>query len=213
MKILSCEGATLTVILRIPITESVVLSACVAVFYTLIGGLYAVAYTDVIQLCSIMVGLVRPSMSMTECLVLAPFFANLFVKSAIVNFVKKIMQFHAYLRNSIVHCLRMSFHLLTKLAIDWRKEIKTSNFCTSVLHNFSLISAGKAWQLKSCHHRVGTASAHMHTTQLWTPHNRTHHTIVNTTQLWTPPHRFIAKLFLRTPSSRQPHNCLAISQT
>ena len=196
MKILSCEGATLTVILRIPITESVVLSACVAVFYTLIGGLYAVAYTDVIQLCSIMVGLVRPSMSMTECLVLAPFFANLFVKSAIVNFVKKIMQFHAYLRNSIVHCLRMSFHLLTKLAIDWRKEIKTSNFCTSVLHNFSLISAGKAWQLKSCHHRVGTASAHVHITQLW-----------------TPQHRFIAKLFLRTPSSRQPHNCLAISQT
>lgn len=51
-------GATLTVILRIPITESVVLSACVAVFYTLIGGLYAVAYTDVIQLCSIMAGLV-----------------------------------------------------------------------------------------------------------------------------------------------------------
>jgi high affinity choline transporter 7 len=51
-------GATLTVILRIPITEAVVLSACVAVFYTLIGGLYAVAYTDVIQLCSIMVGLV-----------------------------------------------------------------------------------------------------------------------------------------------------------
>ena len=92
IKILSCEGATLTVILRIPITESVVLSACVAVFYTLIGGLYAVAYTDVIQLCSIMVGLVRPSMSMTECLVLAPIFANLFVKSAIVNFVKKIMQ-------------------------------------------------------------------------------------------------------------------------
>ena len=92
IKILSCEGATLTVILRIPITESVVLSACVAVFYTLIGGLYAVAYTDVIQLCSIMVGLVRPSMSMTECLFLAPFFANLFVKSAIVNFVKKIMQ-------------------------------------------------------------------------------------------------------------------------
>ena len=46
-------------ILSIPITEAVVLSACVAVFYTLIGGLYAVAYTDVIQLCSIMVGLVR----------------------------------------------------------------------------------------------------------------------------------------------------------
>ena len=101
-KILSCEGATLTIILRIPITESVVLSACVAVFYTLIGGLYAVAYTDVIQLCSIMVGLVRPSMSMTECLVLAPFFANLFVKSAIVNFVKKVMQFF-YLQSYSKH--------------------------------------------------------------------------------------------------------------
>ena len=56
---ITVPGATLTVILRIPITQSVVLSACVAVFYTLIGGLYAVAYTDVIQLCAIMVGLVR----------------------------------------------------------------------------------------------------------------------------------------------------------
>ena len=102
IKILSCEGATLTIILRIPITESVVLSACVAVFYTLIGGLYAVAYTDVIQLCSIMVGLVRPSVSMTESIVLAPFFANLFVKSAIVNFVKKVMQFF-YLQSYSKH--------------------------------------------------------------------------------------------------------------
>ena len=39
-------------------TNSVVLSACIAVFYTLIGGLYSVAYTDVIQLICIFVGLV-----------------------------------------------------------------------------------------------------------------------------------------------------------
>ena len=51
-------GATLTIILNLPITESVILSACVAVFYTLFGGLYAVAYTDVIQLFCIFIGLV-----------------------------------------------------------------------------------------------------------------------------------------------------------
>ena len=56
-------GATLTVILDLPITESVILSACVAVFYTLIGGLYSVAYTDVIQLFCIFIGLVRLSFS------------------------------------------------------------------------------------------------------------------------------------------------------
>ena len=55
----SLLGATLTVILDLPLTQSVILSACVAVFYTLIGGLYSVAYTDVIQLFCIFIGLVR----------------------------------------------------------------------------------------------------------------------------------------------------------
>lgn len=36
---------------------SVIFSACVAVFYTLFGGLYSVAYTDVIQLFCIFLGL------------------------------------------------------------------------------------------------------------------------------------------------------------
>lgn len=36
---------------------SVIFSACIAVFYTLFGGLYSVAYTDVIQLFCIFVGL------------------------------------------------------------------------------------------------------------------------------------------------------------
>ena len=54
-------GATLTVILDLALTQAVILSACVAVFYTLIGGLYSVAYTDVIQLFCIFIGLVRYS--------------------------------------------------------------------------------------------------------------------------------------------------------
>ncbi|CAB3406317.1 unnamed protein product [Caenorhabditis bovis] len=55
--ILSALGATLSVILGIDMTASVTLSACIAVFYTFTGGLYAVAYTDVVQLFCIFVGL------------------------------------------------------------------------------------------------------------------------------------------------------------
>lgn len=39
-------------------TIAIIISACVAVVYTLFGGLYAVAYTDVIQLAFIVIGLV-----------------------------------------------------------------------------------------------------------------------------------------------------------
>lgn len=39
-------------------STSVILSACIAVLYTLFGGLYSVAYTDVIQLFCIFIGLV-----------------------------------------------------------------------------------------------------------------------------------------------------------
>uniref|UniRef100_A0A0N5B262 High-affinity choline transporter 1-like n=1 Tax=Strongyloides papillosus TaxID=174720 RepID=A0A0N5B262_STREA len=55
--ILSALGATLSVILRIDINISVIISALIAVFYTFSGGLYAVAYTDVVQLFCIFVGL------------------------------------------------------------------------------------------------------------------------------------------------------------
>lgn len=37
---------------------SIISSACIALFYTLFGGLYSVAYTDVIQLFCIFLGLV-----------------------------------------------------------------------------------------------------------------------------------------------------------
>jgi Na+/pantothenate symporter len=51
-------GATLSVIIDMDHRTSVILSSCIAVVYTLFGGLYSVAYTDVIQLFCIFVGLV-----------------------------------------------------------------------------------------------------------------------------------------------------------
>lgn len=53
-----CAGATLSVIVDINISVSVVVSALIAIFYTLVGGLYSVAYTDVVQLFCIFLGLV-----------------------------------------------------------------------------------------------------------------------------------------------------------
>ena len=45
-------------ILELDTRISIIVSACIAVFYTLFGGLYSVAYTDVVQLICIFVGLV-----------------------------------------------------------------------------------------------------------------------------------------------------------
>ncbi|XP_066251445.1 high-affinity choline transporter 1 [Euwallacea similis] len=55
--ILAALGATLSVIIDMDHRTSVIFSACIAVLYTLFGGLYAVAYTDVIQLFCIFIGL------------------------------------------------------------------------------------------------------------------------------------------------------------
>ena len=55
--ILSALGATLSVILHIDMTLSVIVSALIAVGYTFFGGLYSVAYTDVVQLFCIFIGL------------------------------------------------------------------------------------------------------------------------------------------------------------
>lgn len=51
------SGATLSVIIDMDQKTSVILSALIAIFYTLFGGLYSVAYTDVIQLFCIFAGL------------------------------------------------------------------------------------------------------------------------------------------------------------
>lgn len=59
-------GATLSVIVDMDQSTSVILSSCVAVFYTLFGGLYSVAYTDVIQLFCIFIGLVSAHYALTK---------------------------------------------------------------------------------------------------------------------------------------------------
>lgn len=55
--ILAALGATLAIILMVPLDPAVVISALIAVFYTWVGGLYSVAYTDVVQLGCIAFGL------------------------------------------------------------------------------------------------------------------------------------------------------------
>ncbi|XP_029840897.1 high-affinity choline transporter 1 isoform X1 [Ixodes scapularis] len=55
--ILAALGATVGVIIDIDTNTSIIASACIALFYTFFGGLYSVAYTDVIQLFLIFVGL------------------------------------------------------------------------------------------------------------------------------------------------------------
>ncbi|XP_051939264.1 high affinity choline transporter 1-like [Hippocampus zosterae] len=50
-------GGTMSVILDLSYVYSIVISAVVAVVYTLLGGLYSVAYTDVIQLTLIFISL------------------------------------------------------------------------------------------------------------------------------------------------------------
>ena len=56
--ILAALGATVSVIIDMDNNASIILSAVIALIYTLFGGLYSVAYTDVIQLFCIFIGLV-----------------------------------------------------------------------------------------------------------------------------------------------------------
>ena len=63
-----CLGATLAVIIDMELNTEVVSSALIAVFYTWVGGLYSVAYTDVVQLGCIFVGLVT-SLLQKACLI------------------------------------------------------------------------------------------------------------------------------------------------
>ncbi|ESO00945.1 hypothetical protein HELRODRAFT_82550 [Helobdella robusta] len=55
--ILAALGSTLAVIIDMDNNTAIILSACIAVAYTLFGGLYSVAYTDVAQLFCIFLGL------------------------------------------------------------------------------------------------------------------------------------------------------------
>uniref|UniRef100_A0A0B6ZWB1 Uncharacterized protein n=1 Tax=Arion vulgaris TaxID=1028688 RepID=A0A0B6ZWB1_9EUPU len=55
--ILASLGATLKVILGINLEIAIIVSAVIALLYTIVGGLYSVAYTDVVQLICIFIGL------------------------------------------------------------------------------------------------------------------------------------------------------------
>ncbi|XP_077373195.1 high-affinity choline transporter 1-like [Festucalex cinctus] len=55
--ILAGLGATMSIILDLSSTISILISATVSIIYTVLGGLYAVAYTDIIQLSFIFVSL------------------------------------------------------------------------------------------------------------------------------------------------------------
>lgn len=51
-------GGIMSVILDLPFNMCTWISAAIVIIYTLLGGLYSVAYTDVIQLVLIFVGMV-----------------------------------------------------------------------------------------------------------------------------------------------------------
>lgn len=57
-------GGTMRVILDLSYVYSIIISAVVAIIYTLLGGLYSVAYTDVIQLILIFISLVCVALSL-----------------------------------------------------------------------------------------------------------------------------------------------------
>ena len=48
----------MAIIINMGIDTAVIVSALIAIFYTWVGGLYSVAYTDVVQLGCIAIGLV-----------------------------------------------------------------------------------------------------------------------------------------------------------
>ncbi|KAM9815518.1 high-affinity choline transporter 1-like [Syngnathus typhle] len=55
--ILAALGATMSIILDLSSTISILISAAISIFYTFLGGLYAVAYTDIVQLSFMFVSL------------------------------------------------------------------------------------------------------------------------------------------------------------
>ena len=61
--ILGALGSTLQVILNLDEKVSIIMSAVIALGYTLLGGLISVAYTDVIQIFFIAIGLVSIGIS------------------------------------------------------------------------------------------------------------------------------------------------------
>lgn len=57
-ELLVAVGATFAVILNVDITHAILISAAIVTFYTMIGGMWSVAYTDAFQLILIPIGLI-----------------------------------------------------------------------------------------------------------------------------------------------------------
>ena len=74
--ILGALGATFSVVLQIDVDLGVIISALIALGYTLFGGLISVAYTDVVQLICIFIGLVSYDLELFPSL-LAIFISNM----------------------------------------------------------------------------------------------------------------------------------------
>lgn len=80
--ILAALGASISVVIDIDTTTSIIVSGAIAISYTLVGGLYSVVYTDVVQLICIFIGLVSLSSFIVGFNVLHHRFIRLF---AILN--------------------------------------------------------------------------------------------------------------------------------
>src|SRR5207249_1954008 len=57
-ELLVAIGSTFGVVLGMPLTTAILLSAVVTTAYTVLGGMWSVAYTDIFQLALVAVGLV-----------------------------------------------------------------------------------------------------------------------------------------------------------
>src|SRR5947209_10224475 len=56
-ELLVAIGSTFGVVLGMPLTTAILLAAVVTTFYTMLGGMWSVAYTDVFQLAIVAIGL------------------------------------------------------------------------------------------------------------------------------------------------------------
>jgi high affinity choline transporter 7 len=54
------KGSSIELLIGFDLSLSIIVSGAFAVLYTLSGGLYSVAYTDVVQMMIIVIGLVCP---------------------------------------------------------------------------------------------------------------------------------------------------------
>lgn len=85
MYFLYFSGSTLSVVLNIDYNISVIVAACVAVLYTFFGGLFSVAYTDVLQLIFMFFGVVSRTHFLHSNALSMTYHTNYFTEAKIVS--------------------------------------------------------------------------------------------------------------------------------